>query len=295
MRNERRRRVDATAIFVCALGILPWALLSPGRLEAQVVRDSLKQLQGVDVEEHLGAQVPLELEFVSGDGRPVRLGDYFQPGRPVILILGYNTCPMLCNLVANGLSDGIRGLPWTPGREYQILSVSIDQRDTDVIARAKRDNYRAALDKPGMAPEAWDFLTGSEASSRALADAVGFRYYFDAANDQYAHPALVTLLDPSGKITRYLYGIAFKEQNLRLALVEAAAGKLGTTIDRIILSCYHYDPDAEGYVLFAGGLMRLGGAVSLVLLAAFLGLLWIRERRRKAPAGSGQPGTLGAM
>ena len=274
---------------ICIMGMLP------GHLRAQVVQEKPRQLEGVDVEEHLGARVPLDLAFVSGDGQPVKLGDYFHEKRPVILILAYYTCPMLCNLVANGVSDAVRDLAWTPGKEYQIVSVSIDPRDTDVIAKAKRDNYRAALGKQSMPPEGWDFLTGTEASSKALADAVGFRYYFDEANDQYAHPAVITLLDPTGKITRYLYGIEFKEQDLRLALIEAADGKLGTTIDRIILSCYHYDPDAAGYVLFAGGLMRLGGIVSLVVLASFLGVLWIRERRRKAPAGTGQPGTLGAM
>jgi protein SCO1/2 len=265
---------------------------------AQVVQERPKQLEGIDVEEHLGAQVPLDLAFVSGDGQAVTLGDYFNAKRPVILILGYYTCPMLCNLVANGVSDAVRGIAWTPGREYQIVTVSIDPRDTDAVAKAKRDNYRAALEKPGMAPEGWDFLTGTEASSRALADAVGFRYYFDAANDQYAHPAVITLLDPSGKITRYLYGIEFKERDVRMALIEAADGKLGSTIDRIILSCYHYDPAAEGYVLFAGGLMRLGGLVSVIVLAGFLSILWIRERRRRAPApagGTGQPGALGAM
>jgi protein SCO1/2 len=283
----RWRRTDPLRpALACALGVLLCVAPLSGKARAQVVQDHPKQLQGVDVEEHLGTQIPLDLTFVSGDGDSVALGHYFQPKRPVILILAYYTCPMLCSLVANGVSDAVKELAWTPGREFQIVSVSIDPRDTREIARAKRDNYRTALNKPGMAPEGWDFLTGSDSAAHALAEAIGFKYYFDQANDQYAHPAVITLLDPNGKITRYLYGIEFKENDLRLALIEASEGKLGTTVDRIILSCYHYDPDAQGYVVFAGGLMRLGGVVSVILLALFLGILWLREKRRKAPAAA---------
>jgi len=261
-------------------------LLSGLDVAAQVVESDPVQLRGIDVVEHLSDTISLNLEFTGSDGQPVKLGSFFVEGRPVILIMGYYTCPMLCNLVANGVSDVVREMPWLPGKEYQLLSVSIDPRDTDVIALAKQENYLTSIGKPGI-ENGWVFLTGDSSQSAALAEAIGFKYYYDEEQEQYAHAALLTVLTAEGKISRYLYGIQFKERDLHLALVEASEGKVGSTIDRILLYCYHYDPDAGGYVVFAGNVMRLGGSVTLGLMVVLIGGLLLRERQKRSSVSTG--------
>ncbi len=251
---------------------------------AQMVQDDPVALRGIGVQEHLGDHIPLDLEFVSADGDTVAIEDYFVAGRPVILIMGYYTCPMLCNLVFNGVVEAVKPMPWRPGNEFQIISVSIDPTETDVVASAKRDNYITAIGKPGIR-EGWDFLTGREDQSRALADAIGFQYYWDEDQKQFAHPAVITLVSPDGTISRYLYGIEYTERDVRLGLMEASEGKVGSTLQKIILSCYHYDPEAGSYVLFAAGLMRLGGIATAAVLGILMGSLWFRERRRRKGAG----------
>ncbi len=251
-----------------------------------MIEDDPAALRGIDVEERLGETIPLDLEFIGSDAQPVQLGSFFNRDKPVVLILGYYTCPMLCNLVFNGVTDAVKELAWRPGTEFQMVTVSIDPRETDIVAAAKKKNYIKAIGKPGI-DDGWEFLTGSEKESQALADAIGFKYFYDETQDQYAHPAVVTVLTPSGKISRYLYGIQFSERDLRLALLEASEGKVGSTLDKFILYCFHYDPDAGGYVVFAGNVMRLGGAVTFGLLLVLLTALWYRERRKKTAAQAG--------
>ena len=171
------------------------------------------------------------------------------------------------------------------GADYRIVSVSIDPRETEVLASAKKKNYMNSIERVEDYGS-WDFLTGEESQSKALSDAVGFKYYYDEEKDIYAHAAVLTVLTETGKISRYLYGIRYEKRDFRMALLEASEGKVGNTIDRILLYCYHYDPDAEGYVVVAGNIMRLGGGLTLVILVVFLGLLWLRERRRKMVAAN---------
>lgn len=247
---------------------------------AQLVRENPAELQKIDVVEHLGERIPLDLMFTDESGRSVRLGGYFAPERPVILVMGYYRCPMLCNLVFNGLADGVEQLSWRLGEQFTIITVSIDSSETPELAAAKKANYTQFMH--GVDSLAgWHFLTGKASRSRALADAVGFEYRWDDDSKQWAHPAVVMLLSPDGVITRYLYGIEFPERDLRLGLLEASEGRIGTTIDRIILYCYHYDPQAGGYVVLAENVMRLGGVVTVVLLGGLLVILWRRERRRR--------------
>jgi protein SCO1/2 len=255
-------------------------VMAPISLYSQVVQENPDDLKNIDVEEHLGDTIPLELEFTADNGEMVRLEKYFQREKPVILILGYYTCPMLCNLIMNGLTDALRDFPWLPGREFQIVSVSIDPTETEVVAAAKKKNYINSLGKPGV-ENGWDFLTGPEENSRKLAESVGFKYFYIEDRDEYAHPAVLIILTEKGEISRYLYGIQFKKQDLKLALTEASEGKVGSTLDRLILYCYHYDPKAGGYVVFAGNIMRLGGLLTLLILAGLLVRLWLREHRKK--------------
>jgi len=253
--------------------------------KAQVIQDDPKQLRDIDVEEHLNEFIPLDLQFTTDRGEAITLDDYFGKDKPVILILGYYSCPMLCNLIMNGVSEAVRQLAWLPGKEFQIVSVSIDPSETELLASAKKANYIKEIGKPGI-DSGWDFLTGPEENSRALANSVGFKYYYDEDQKMYAHPAVLVILTAEGKISRYLYGIEYSERDLRLALMEASEGKVGNTLDKIILYCYHYDPDAGSYVVFAGNIMRLGGIITLVLLGILLITLWLKDRRKRRMASA---------
>ncbi len=255
-------------------------LIAASGSSAQVVQDSVPDLQRIDVIEHLGEVVPLDLQFLNSRGDTVRLRDYFGNGKPVILSLHYTNCPMLCSLVLNGLSKVVNDLAYVPGKDFAMVSVSFDPRETPQLSAAIQERYQGAL-KTGAPLDAWDFLTGPESHSRALADALGFKYYYIEKTGEFAHPAVIFVLTPDGRISRYVYGINFKERDLRLALLEASEGKIGNTVDRLILYCFHYDPDAKGYVVLAGNVMKLGGAASLFLLILFLGFLWGRERFHK--------------
>ncbi len=247
---------------------------------SQVIQDSVAELQGIDVIEHAGDTIPLDLSFTDDKGRAVTLGDYFNNGKPVLLVLGYYRCPMLCNLVFNGVVGGIQGMELEPGKDYSVVAVSINPEETYDLAAAKKKNYLESLGKPG-ADTGWAFLVGEESQSKALADAVGFQYYYVEERQEYAHPAVIYLLTEDGRISQYMYGIQFKPRDLKFGLMEASEGSIGSAFERVILYCYHYDPDAGGYVVFARNVMALAGAVTVGFLAVFLGGLWMHDRRRK--------------
>ncbi|MCP4632331.1 MAG: SCO family protein [candidate division Zixibacteria bacterium] len=274
MKNPNIRKL--TAVLSAIMIILSYFDLS-----AQVVGDSPEELKKIDVEEHLGDNIPLDLMFISDRGDTITLKDYFFKEKPVILILGYYSCPMLCNLIMNGVSEGVRQLSYLPGRDFQIVMISIDPTETDLLASAKKANYIKQIGKPNI-ENGWDFLTTSTDNAAILSEAVGFKYFYDEEEEQYAHPAVLVFLSPEGKISRYIYGIEYSERSLRMAIMEASEGKVGNTLDRIILYCYHYDPDAGSYVLFAGNVMRIGGFITLILLAGVLIPMWLKERRKKS-------------
>jgi len=242
----------------------------------QVTLNNAADLKAIDVEEHPGEKIPLDLSFANETGDTVRLSDYFEEGRPVLLTLAYYRCPMLCGLVIEGLRKGITPLAYKPGQDFQMVTVSINPEETCKLAAAKKKNVLEAFDKK-IDPAGWAFLTGPGRNSKTLADALGFKYYYMEDRKEYAHPAISFVLTGEGVISRYLYGIEYKESDLRLALLEASQGEIGTTLDRIVLYCYHYDPDAGGYVLFAGNLMRIGGVISVLILGAVLLILWRKE------------------
>ena len=254
--------------------------LVAGPAQAQLLQDQSADLEGVDVIEHLGDTLPLDLQFKNERGRTIRLGDYFGKERPVILVLAYYECPMLCSLVLNGMAKGLKGLDWVPGQKFEIVTVSIDPREGPDLARFKKQEYLRELKLPG-AEDGWHFLTGKESDVRALADAVGFKYRYVEARDEYAHPAVLTLSTPEGVVSRYLYGIKFEPRDLRLGLVEASEGKVGSTLDRFLLYCYHYDATAGRYAPVAKNIMRVGGALTVAVLGVALLVFWARELRRK--------------
>jgi protein SCO1/2 len=240
-------------------------------------------LKDVGVTERLDATVPMDLEFVDETGKHVRLGDYFDGEHPVILNLGYYRCPMLCGLVLNGLVDAMREMDWSPQKEFRIVTVSIDPKETPALAKLKKQNYMKAYDRPG-AGAGWCFLTGKPEPIKTLTETVGFDYKWNERNQQYAHAAVLVVCTPKGRVSRYLYGVKFEPKTVRLSLVEASEGKIGSTVDKVLLYCFHYDAAERRYSLAAMNVMRAGGALTLVILAAFLFPAWIRGSRRKKRA-----------
>lgn len=232
------------------------------------------ELRGVGVDERLGQSVDLNLTFTGEDGYPVPLRSFFQQGRPVLLNLVYYSCPMLCTLLLNGQTAALKEIPWTPGNEFEVVTVSIDPTETFDLAQRKRASYLESYGRPAAG---WHFLTDDHGNVKRLADQVGFHYRYDERQAQYAHPAVVAILTPEGKVSRYLYGIKFNPRDLRLALTEASESKFSLSTDRILLYCFHYDPQAHGYVLFATNIMRAGGVLTVLILGFVLLRLWRRE------------------
>jgi protein SCO1/2 len=238
------------------------------------------QLDGVGIDEHLGSPVDLNLMFTGEDGYPVRLGQFFNQGRPVILNLVYYNCPMLCTLILNGQTEAMRKIPWTPGKEYEVVTISIDPRESFDVAQKKKAIYMSSFDRPAPG---WHFLTDRDGNVQRLAKQVGFNYRYDPRIEQYAHAAAIMVLTPQGKMARYLYGIRFSPRDLRFALAEASEGRSTLTVEKILLFCYHYDPKAGAYVWFALNLMRAGGALTVLAFALF-GWRMFRSERKRAKA-----------
>ncbi|HYE66586.1 MAG TPA: SCO family protein [Pyrinomonadaceae bacterium] len=237
-------------------------------------------LRDVRIEQRLNEQVPLELEFLDEAGRTVQLREYFG-SKPVVLALVFYECPMLCNQVLNGLVSSLRTLSFDVGKQFEVLTVSFDPRETPAQAAAKKQTYLQQYKRSGAA-EGWHFLTGDEASIKRLTEAVGFRYHYDAAKDQFAHASGIMVLTPEGKLSHYFYGIEYAPKDLRLALVESSANKIGSPVDQLLLYCYHYDPATGKYGAVVMNIVRLGGVLTLIGIAALLLLLrgrsWRQER-----------------
>jgi protein SCO1 len=254
------------------------ALVSVGARSQDRIEPVPKALARVGIEEKLDAALPLQAVFKDEAGRDVTLGSYFRPGHPVLLTLNYYRCPMLCTLELNGLTAAMKQLAWTPGDEFTVVTVSFDPAETPALARGKKQSYLEDLGRPS-AEAGWHFLTGSEASIRALTAAVGFSYEYDKATDQFGHAAVVMVATPEGRVARYLYGVTFAPETLKLGLLEASKGKIGSTWERFILYCYHYDANQGRYALAALTIMRVGGALTVLVLCCVIGGFWLRDRR----------------
>jgi protein SCO1/2 len=274
----------------CLLALVPGAALALPFRQAQqrapAGNDTLPAaLQNVDIEEKLGAKLPLGARFTNQDGAPVRFGELLPGKRPLLVALVYYNCPMLCGLVLTGMARGMRETGLELGKDFDAVTLSFDPRDTTKLAAERQRGYLQAFGKP-EAKRAWTFLTGQEADIRSVADAVGFRYAYDERTKQYAHAAALFVLTPDGRVSRYLYGIEFPARDVRLALVEAGEGRVGTSFDRLLLTCYRYDPATRRYEPYALGFMRIAMLGVLGGLAVMLGVFWRRELRGKG----GRPG-----
>jgi protein SCO1/2 len=236
------------------------------------------ELEGVDVREQLNKPLPKDATFRDHNGKAVKLGDYFDGKRPVVLTLAYHSCKVVCSMVLGAEVEALKAQKWTLGDEYRAVTISIDPRDTPAIAEKKR---RQMLALYGRSSRDWDFLVGDEANIKRVADAVGFKYRYDPRHDQYAHPATLMVVNPTGALSRYLYGLQFDPTDVRLGLLEASQGRSISTIEQAILYCYMYDPIGAKYVLAAKNVMRVGGAITVVLLGGFLFVMFRRERRKR--------------
>lgn len=245
-----------------------------------------RELQGVDVEERLGERLPLDLTFTRHDGETERVRDWFDGRRPVLVTLNYYSCPMLCGLQLNALHNTLGDLDWTAGENFRIVTISVDPDEGPALANEKRENYLAELGRGDDVD--WSFYTGSQAEITALADALGYRYQYVEETGEYAHPAVLMFASPDGDIMRYIYGLSYEPRDVRFALLEASQGRVGSTVDRLILGCYIYDPNSGSYVQDAFMWMRIGATSGFVLLSGLLVALWRRERHRnvqEAPRG----------
>jgi protein SCO1 len=241
-------------------------------------------LKEVGIDPKLNDSIPLDLSFLDEHGRAVELANYFG-SKPVILTLVYYNCPMLCTQVLNGLNRSLKEIPMNIGGDFNIVTVSIDPTERPIVAEAKQAMYTGIYGRPG-ATAGWHFLTGQETEIKRLANAVGFRYAYDPDSKQFAHASVIMILTPEGRISRYFYGIQYPERDLRLGLVEASEGKIGSAVDQILLFCYHYDPHTGKYGLLISRLIQLAGLLTVLIGGGLLFFLFQGEHyelpRRKA-------------
>lgn len=233
-------------------------------------------LRNVGIDQRMGAQLPLDVPFTDDQGRTVTLRDY--TGKPIVLALVYYSCPSLCDLVLNGAVRSVRGLKLAAGEDFQVVAVSFDPRENYLLARDKKANYLNAYGRNGSA-DGFHFLTGTEASSRMLADAAGFHFAYDPTTNQYAHPSAIMIATAEGKISRYFYGVDYPARDVKLGLIDAAGGKIGSALDQVQLFCFHYDPSTGKYGLLIMNVLRLGGIVTLIVLGGVVWLMLRRERK----------------
>jgi protein SCO1/2 len=232
-------------------------------------------LKGVGIDQNLDKQIPLDLTFRDEAGRPVALSSYFHSGKPVLIAPVYYRCPMLCTQILAGVASALKAVSFDPGKDFEVLAVSFDPKDTPETASSKRDLYLRRYGRPGTA-NGWHFLTGDEANIKPLMDAIGFHY-------QYEHASGIMLATGAGRLSRYFYGVEYAPRDLRLGLVEASADKIGGPVEQILLFCYHYDPATGKYGAVAMNMVRAAGAGFVLIGGGFL-LIALRRERKSARA-----------
>jgi protein SCO1/2 len=237
-------------------------------------------LKNVGILQNLNTQIPADLTFLDENGKTVKLGDYF--GRkPIILSLVYYKCTMLCGEVLAGLDSALGVLKFDVGKEFDVLTVSFDPKDTPEIAAIKKAEYLKRYKRAG-AEQGWHFLTGKQPEIDALTKAAGFQYQYDPKSEQFAHATAIMILTPEGKIAQYYYGVEFAPKDLRLGLIQASSNKIGNVVDEVLLYCYHYDPNTGKYGAMVFRILRLSGAATILIMGVFLGIL---IRRGSPPDG----------
>jgi protein SCO1/2 len=285
-RSHGNRRASATTAWVCLVavalvcsaGVLPLVAQKSRPDAGTAASQPVAALKEIGIDQKPNAKLPLEAEFSDENGAPVKLGQFFGQ-RPVVMALVYYGCPMLCTQVLNGLAGSLQGLSFSAGQEYDVVVVSFDPGETPAMATERKtqfvSRYIRAADTSRI-----HFLTGRESSIKDLTTAVGFRYAWDKQTGQFAHPAAITVLTPDGRISRYLYGVEFAPKDLKLALIEASAGQIGSVADQAMLFCYHYDPETGRYGLAIMNLVRAAGALTVLVIGGWIFVSLRRERRQ---------------
>ena len=235
-------------------------------------------LQKVGIEQKLNEQLPLEAVFKDENGKEVKLGEYFGKGRPVILALVYYECPMLCNEVLNGLTGSLKSLTFDTGKDFDVVAISFDASENDKpeLTKNKKESYMKRYGRPGT-ENGWHFLTGTQGEIDKVTKAVGFNYQWDEQSKQFAHAGGIMFATPEGKLSRYLYGIDYAPKDIKFAVMESAENKIGSSVEQLMLYCYHYDPATGKYGLSIMRIMRLGGVVTLIGLGAMFFVFWRRK------------------
>jgi protein SCO1 len=281
--RSRILRLFTTAMFAgCVLSPLSWGQGMTQGIMSPPANVRPPGLKNVGIEQHLNQQIPPTLTFRDEAGKEVRLGDYF--GRkPMILNLAYYQCPMLCGEVLSGLESALRVLKFDVGKEFDVLTVSFDPKETPEMAAAKKAEYLKRYGRPGAAA-GWHFLTGPPASIDALTKAAGFQYQYDPKSGQFAHATAIMVLTPEGKIAQYYYGVEFAPKDVRLGLIQASKNKIGTVMDQVLLYCYHYDPDTGKYGAIISRVLQLAAGATVLILGVFLVVMF-----RMAPTTVARP------
>jgi len=252
---------------------ITWGVLSlpaMGNAEDEAIANSA----GVD--EHLGSKIELSSKVQNHFGDRISFGKYFTDNKPAVFTLNYYSCASLCSVQLNAVLNGLKDMDWVPGDQFNMLTLSIDPEETSSLAAQKRGTYLEELEKEGAS---WEFMVAEQQVITDIADQVGYRYTYDEQSKQFAHPAVIMILSPDGTISRYLYGVSYSARDLKFALIEASEGKVGTTVDKVILSCFAYDNSTGRYTASAFGLMRLAGVITMFFLGAMITALWRRDRR----------------
>ena len=269
-----KQRLSVITLFIASFVLTTFVGVTTARGQGY----SPEFLSQIGIDQRLDEQVPLDLDFRNEQGKEIRLGDYFGE-KPVILVLVYYECPMLCTEVLNGVLRSLRALSFTAGQEFDVVTVSFDPEETPVLALTKKRMYLERYNRPGAA-DGWHFLTGSEESIRRLTEAVGFRYVYVPARDQFAHASGIMVLTPTGKVSRYFYGVEYPTRDLRLGLVEAAANRIGSAVDQVLLLCFHYDPTTGKYGFVIMNAIRFAALVTVVGLGMFMVPGFLRDRKK---------------
>jgi protein SCO1/2 len=257
--------------------------------EQGIINETPKELQDVGIDEHIGQNVDLDLKFKDEDGKPVTLRQIVgKDGQAAILSLAYYSCPSLCSFHLNGLKDAFKQIKKPLGSEFQAIVVSIEPKETPELAAAKKRNYIKAYGRPEGAA-GWHFLTGDQAAIATLAKQVGFKFRWDEQQKQWAHASAAAVLTPTGEISRYLYGIVFDPKTVRLSAIEAADGKTGSVLDRVILYCFHYNASSSKYSPMLSNIMAGGGAIMIIVMLIFLAPFWLgKKRQEERPRSQGE-------
>ena len=276
-------KIGDTTISICSFStycklVIVLVLASASQANAQT--GSLPtSLGGVGLEEMLGKSIPLETIFLDESGQSVHLAEFFDGKTPVIINFVYHNCPMLCSVVLESITETLKLIPWVPGQEFRVLTISFSAIETPEMAAQTKERILMKLGKP-EARSGWHFLTGTEENILALTESVGFKFKWVESTQEFAHPSALVFVSGDGLITRYLNGINYPSADVRRAIMEASEGKVGSPLDQVLLYCYRYDPNSNSYVLHATNLMKIGGLFTLLMIGFGLFIFWRRERQK---------------